>query len=174
MCSTGGLGALHPVVLGPRPSQTHFGAVTLFWCPSQAPLDVQCDLLPPQLRGHRPAVHSCQRRPQTGEAGLLSVGDQWPQATGLRWHAVLHALLQVREMVEIITREFVLMAGTVDVVSTSGVSAGWRVRCGGGQQWARVPCPPNSSVSAGTAQPAGGGPVLAGVPAEEPPASVCV
>lgn len=35
--------------------------------PSQAPLDVQRDLLPPQLRGHGPSVHSRQRRPQTGE-----------------------------------------------------------------------------------------------------------
>lgn len=35
--------------------------------PSQAPLDVQRDLLPPQLRGHGPPVHSRQCRPQTGE-----------------------------------------------------------------------------------------------------------
>ena len=87
-----------------------------FLCPSQAPLDVQRDLLPPQLRGHGPAVHSRQRRPQTGEAGLLSPGAG---AGGSAGTLVLPALLQVREMVEIVTREFVLMAGTVDVVSTS-------------------------------------------------------
>lgn len=63
-----------------------------FWGPSQAPLDVQCDLVPPQLRGHRPAVHPRQRRPRTGEAGLLLAGHRRPRATGLRGHAVLHAL----------------------------------------------------------------------------------
>lgn len=33
----------------------------------QAPLDVQRNCLPPQLRGHGPAVRPCQRRPPTGE-----------------------------------------------------------------------------------------------------------
>ena len=61
------------VCWGPGPAEPALGCDT-FPVPSQAPLDVQCDLLPPQLRGHGPAVHSRQRRPQTGEAGLLSPG----------------------------------------------------------------------------------------------------
>lgn len=142
--------------------------MTPLLCPSQAPLDVQRDLLPPQLRRHGPAVHPRQCRPQTGEGAAL------PRGPGLRPQGsagtlVFPALMQVREMVEIITREFVLMAGTVDVVSTSAVLAGGECGMGAASSGPVLHAHPSSG-AAGTVLPAGGGPVLAGVPAEEPPA----
>lgn len=109
--------------------------VSLSLCSPQAPLDVQRNLLPPQLRGHGPPVHSRQCRPQTGEAGpqaraqsrkLLFEGRafhcvSWRhRRLGSRYALSPCSLLQVREMVEIITKEFILMAGTVDEVSRAG------------------------------------------------------
>lgn len=92
----------------------------------QAPLDVQRNCLPPQLRGHGPPVHPRQRRPPPGEGvsvgprlggGAAVLGQVSPRRAESAAHLVLPS--QVREMVEIITKEFVLMGGTVDVVSAA-------------------------------------------------------
>lgn len=66
-------------------------------------------------------MHPRQRRPQTGEAQAGEASCRRASQASCVNNPRLGLLppSQVREMVEIITKEFILMGGTVDVVSTA-------------------------------------------------------